>query len=106
MLLYWSMTQFSVAVPLLGGQLTNLMDRVITGEKEPFIETSIYPAAGKMISALSKATNQQFGKAAADFGQAMGYFIGAPVSGVKDIIRAAEADGFGDVIGKLAGRRE
>lgn len=105
-MLYWSMTQFSDAAPLFGSQLSTVLEKLVTGDQTPFFETSLYPAAGKLFTGVSKATSGEFGKAALDFGQAIGYAIGAPVSGVKDVIRAAQADGAGDIIGKLAGRRE
>jgi hypothetical protein len=105
-LLYWSMTQFSDAVPLVGGLVTNALERGITGEKTPPFQSSIYPAVGELFQGINQMTSGNFAKAAEDFGSAVGYFIGAPVSGVKEVIRAATADGMGDAIGKLAGRRD
>lgn len=108
-MLYWSMTQFSDAVPLLGSSLSTVVKRAVTGEQEPFFASSIYPAASTLLSGFGKLTDKKFASALKDFGYSAGYFVGAPVSGVKEGIRAAEELKEGSLagaLGRLAGRRD
>ncbi|MBO7731671.1 MAG: hypothetical protein J6S67_03945 [Methanobrevibacter sp.] len=112
-LIFYSTTQFTDAIPMIGSDITNMMDQVITG-KRGFASsgTDMTPSATKIMSALTKATNGDFKKAAGLTAEGIGLFLGAPVSGVKEInkllgkpLSEGEIDikkGVGDVYG-LAG---
>lgn len=88
--LYWSMTQFTDSVPLLGSQFSDLVDSVVTGRKARPFSQSIYPGAEKIISGVQKVTQGEWGKAAQNFMDGIGYTIGAPVSSKNEIKRAIE----------------
>lgn len=85
-LIYYSTTQFTDAIPMIGSELTNVMDKVITGKRAYSQSgTDMTPSATKLLSALQKVTNGDFKKAAALTAEGIGLGLGAPVSGVKEI---------------------
>ena len=87
-LIFYSTTQFTDAVPIFGSEITNLMDQMITG-KRGFASsgTDMTPTATKFMSALMKAKKGDFKKSAALFSEAVGLYLGAPVSGTKEIYK-------------------
>ena len=109
-LIFYSTTQFTDAIPMIGSDITNSMDQIITG-KRGFMNsgTDMTPSATKMMSALQKATQGDWKKAATLTAEGIGLFLGAPVSGIKEINKLLgkpldEGDvdllrGLGDVYG-------
>ena len=109
-LIFYSTTQFTDAVPMIGSELTNTMDQVITG-KRGFMQsgTDMTPSATKMLAVFTNATKGNWKKAATLTAEAIGMGLGAPVSGIKEINKLLgkpldEGDinllrGLGDVYG-------
>ena len=87
-LIFYSTTQFTDAIPMIGSDITNMMDQVITG-KRGFASsgTDMTPSATKVMSALQKATSGDFKKSAALMAEGIGLGLGAPVSGTKEIYK-------------------
>ena len=85
-LIFYSTTQFTDAIPMIGSDITNSMDQIITG-KRGFMNsgTDMTPSATKIMSAFQKATKGDWKKAAALSAEGIGLFMGAPVSGTKEI---------------------
>ena len=85
-LIFYSTTQFTDAIPMIGSDITNSMDQIITG-KRGFMNsgTDMTPSATKIMSAFQKATQGDWKKAAALSAEGIGLFMGAPVSGTKEI---------------------
>jgi hypothetical protein len=85
-LIYYSTTQFTDAIPIMGSEITNAMDKVITGKRAYSQSgTDMTPSATKLLNALQKATSGDWNKAASLTAEGIGLFMGAPVSGVKEI---------------------
>ena len=85
-LIYYSTTQFTDAIPIMGSEITNVVDKMITGRRAYSQSgTDMTPSATKLLNALQKATNGDFKKAASLTAEGIGIFMGAPVSGVKEI---------------------
>ena len=85
-LIYYSTTQFTDAVPMIGSDFTNAMDMLITGKRGFYSTgTDMTPSATKIIAAFNKARNGNWQKAAALTAEGIGLFMGAPVSGIKEI---------------------
>lgn len=85
-LIYYSTTQFTDAIPIMGSEITNAMDKVITGSRAYSQSgTDMTPSATKLLNALQKATSGDWQKAASLTAEGIGLFMGAPVSGVKEI---------------------
>ena len=112
-LIYYATTQFTDAIPIIGSEITNTMDQLITGKRGFYSTgTDMTPSATKLLAALNKARNGNWQKAAALTAEGIGLFMGAPVSGIKEINKLLgkpleEGDvnllrGIGDVYG-LAG---
>jgi len=84
--MYWSMSQAFDSVPLVGGMISATARQAITGEKQQFYASSVFPAAEELISAAGKTSQGEWDKAAKDFAEGLGYGIGLPVSGTKEAI--------------------
>ena len=85
-LIYYSTTQFTDAIPIMGSEITNAMDKIITGSRAYSQSgTDMTPSATKLLNALQKATSGDWQKAASLTAEGIGLFMGAPVSGVKEI---------------------
>ena len=85
-LIYYSTTQFTDAIPIMGSEITNTMDQLITGKRGFYGSvTDMTPSATKLLSALQKAQSGNWEKAAALTAEGIGLFMGAPVSGIKEI---------------------
>lgn len=87
-LIYYSATQFTDAVPILGSEITNVMDKVITG-KRAYAQsgTDMTPSATKLLTALQNTTSGNWKKAAELTAEGIGLYLGAPVSGTKEIYK-------------------
>ena len=85
-LVFYATTQFTDAVPMLGSDFTNIMDQVITG-KRGFMNsgTDMTPTASKLFSAFTSAGKGNWQKAASITAEGIGLYLGAPVSGTKEI---------------------
>jgi hypothetical protein len=85
-LIYYSTTQFTDAIPIMGSEITNTMDQLITG-KRGFASsgTDMTPSATKLLSVLTTAKKGNWQKAAELTAEGIGLYLGAPVSGTKEI---------------------
>ena len=85
-LIFYSTTQFTDAIPMIGSEVTNTMDQIITG-KRGFMQsgTDMTPSATKLLSVLTNASKGNWEKAATLSAEAIGMAAGAPVSGIKEI---------------------
>ena len=85
-LIYYSTTQFTDSIPIMGSEITNTMDQLITG-KRGFASsgTDMTPSATKLLSVLTTAKKGNWEKAASLTAEGIGLYLGAPVSGAKEI---------------------
>ena len=87
-LIYYSTTQFTDAIPMIGSEITNTMDQLITGKRGYSNSgTDMTPSATKLLSAMQKVTTGDFKKAAELVSEGIGLYMGAPVSGTKEIYK-------------------
>ena len=85
-LIYYSTTQFTDAIPMIGGDITNMTDQLITGKRGFYSSgTDMTPSASKLMAAMNKVRKGDWKKAATLTAEGIGLFMGAPVSGVKEI---------------------
>jgi hypothetical protein len=70
----------------MGSEITNTMDQLITG-KRGFASsgTDMTPSATKLLSVLTNAKKGNWQKAAELTAEGIGLYLGAPVSGAKEI---------------------
>jgi GGDEF domain-containing protein len=92
-LLYYSTTQFTDSVPLVGDMVTNLAQKAITGKKEQLFGDDMFPAVSKVLQAGQAATSGDWDRTLQRFGEGIGYGIGAPVSGIKEAGRVIGFNG-------------
>lgn len=84
--IYYATTQFTDAVPMIGSELTNTMDKLITG-KQQFMNTGtdMTPTASKFFAILTNAKKGNWQKAAEMTAEGFAMSLGLPVSGAKEI---------------------
>ena len=108
-LLYNALTQFTDSVPVIGSLVNSTSEQVITGKSKYWGSSGIFPSIEKALTGTSDLANairednpdkqkQKFIKAAQKFTEAVGIGLGLPVSGTKELLRAA---GIGDGDGKI-----
>jgi len=85
-LIYYSTTQFTDSIPIMGSEITNTMDQLITGKRGFYGSgTDMTPSATKLLSVLTTAKKGNWEKAAELTAEGIGLYLGAPVSGAKEI---------------------
>jgi hypothetical protein len=97
--LYWSTTQFSEAVMIFGNEVDNIWRSLITGEKPSYFSSTMFPAASSFFAGVVDITQENWDRALKNLSSGFGYFTGAPVSGIRQIFRAAE-EGPGAFLGR------
>jgi hypothetical protein len=120
-LLYNSLTQFTDAVPIIGDGVTNLAEKAITGKASFRGQQNILPVVQKALGGMENAAGilretdpekrgKKIAKAAAALSEAFGIAFGLPVSGVKELGRAAGVGGDNEKLllypESLLGRRK
>ena len=120
-LLYNALSQGLESVPVIGSMVSNYSEKILTGKTGFYGASSIFPSIEKALTGttdLSMAIREKdpdkqqkrYLRAAGRFTEAIGIGLGLPVSGVKELLRAA---GIGDGDGEfelhleaLLGRRK
>ena len=108
---YYATTQFTDAVPVIGGAITSLNSKIIGGNKG--IHSSgqdLFPMLTKAFEGTQAISAGKWSKAVWKWGEAAGLATGLPVSGTKELLNVVD---IGDNDGKLefkpqtfAGRRD
>jgi hypothetical protein len=83
---YYSMTQFSDSVPIIGQEISGLAKRVITGDNRIPFGKEILPTFGAASKGFEDITQGKLIDAAGNFGEAIGLTLGLPVLAVKETI--------------------
>jgi hypothetical protein len=108
-ILFYSFTQFTDAVPVIGDEVTKQLERLITGKTSYTGQNNFLPVvqkafggAGNIAGALweedPEKKRKRYIRAVQNMGEAAGIAFGLPVSGAKELGRAA---GIGDGDGEL-----
>jgi predicted nucleic acid-binding Zn-ribbon protein len=105
--IYYATSQFFESVPIIGNAVSALAEFAITGERPRLYQASMLPAADELINAAKNITSGDWDKAASH--AVSGAFLGTglPLSGIKELGRAAgigDDDGFNPEA--LLGRRK
>lgn len=92
--MYYSTTQFTDAIPVIGSLVTNLDNKLITGDKG-FTSSSedLIPMFTKVVKGTESLSKGSWDKALKNYAEAAGLYTGLPVSGTKELLRIA---GIGD----------
>lgn len=85
-LLYYSTTQFSESMPVIGQAVSNLSKQVITGEKQFSNGNDIFPMFTKIGQGTQFAIQGNWQKSAKNFAEGLGLATGLPVSGTKELL--------------------
>lgn len=104
--IYYSLTQFTDAVPLINGDIDSISRKIITGKRAYTSGRSLFSAFEKMKEGTLAVSDGQVKKAAQKYAEAAGLTLGLPTSGTKEALYAAEQVFTGDIPSALWGRRE
>lgn len=89
---FWSMTQATDSLPLIGQDATRLLNRVITGQKEPQFPDTALPGVSKMIEGMYKLTDGDIERGLQQFAIGSGMILGIPTSGFTEVGRFIAGD--------------
>ena len=88
-LIFDSTTQFTDAVPLIGAAVTSASEKAITGEGMYRNSVDLFPTLTKAVQGTLSAVNGDWTKAFEKYAETVGMYLGAPISGTKEIMEAA-----------------
>ena len=85
-LIFYSTTQFTDAIPVIGSYVTKTTEQLITGETPYSTNNDLFPLLTKYRQGTQQAIKGNWDKAAGKYAEALGLTFGAPVSGVKELL--------------------
>ncbi|MBQ5848544.1 MAG: hypothetical protein IIW49_06475 [Treponema sp.] len=85
-LIFYSTTQFTDAIPVIGSYVTRTTEQLITGETPYSTNNDLFPLLTKYRQGTQQAIKGNWDKAAGKYVEALGLTFGAPVSGVKELL--------------------
>ncbi len=90
---YWFLTQGIESAPVFGSDISMILQRAITGEKDYYGNgTDMFPGITKIFTGIEDiiASDKPFTEGVWKVAEGAGIFAGAPVSGWKNLKRVAE----------------
>ena len=99
---YWMMTQGIESFPVFGSDISGMLQRAITGEKDFYGSgTDMFPGITKLFSGVESiiASDKPFLDGAKKVAEGAGVLAGVPTSGIKSILRI-RAEGLGALLGR------
>ncbi len=97
--IYWSFTQFTGSVPIIGNIVDEFSKSAITGDKPQIYSNDLFPAISKLMDGLIDISQLDFEKALKHLAEGFGLYTGAPVSGMKQIVKMTK-QGPGALLGR------
>jgi hypothetical protein len=88
--IYWSFTQGTGSVPLIGDQVDEVVKSLVTGDKPVFFADDFFPGMSKVLKGVGNLTQGEFIKALENLGKGAGYMAGVPVSGIQQAVDAVK----------------
>ena len=85
-LIFYSTTQFTDAIPVIGSYVTKTTEQLITGETPYSTNNDLFPLLTKYRQGTQQAIKGNWDKAAGKYAEALGLTFGAPVSGIKELL--------------------
>ena len=90
---YWFLTQGVESAPVFGSDISMILQRAMTGERDYYGNgTDMFPGITKIFSGIEDivASDKPFMEGLKDIAYGVGIFTGAPVSGLKNLKKLAE----------------
>jgi hypothetical protein len=99
-LVYWSFTQFTDSVPLIGDVVDQLAKTAITGEKPHYYQINLYPAMETLMQSPTLLSEGEYKKAFEKLLEGLALFTGLPVSGAKELKHMVTDTGAEALLGR------
>lgn len=99
-LVYWSTTQFTASVPLVGKYADALSESLITGDDPYLFQDNIMPAFSSLAEGAIEFSQQDYDRALRNLSDGFAKFVGLPASGVKEVFEAFGDSGPGAFLGR------
>jgi hypothetical protein len=99
-MIYYSFTQFTDSVPLIGSLVNNVAESLITGDKPYVYPSSFYPATTELMKGVIDLTQANWESAVKNLSEGFGYATGLPVSGTKQVFKAFD-EGAEALLGRI-----
>ena len=77
---YFALTQFMDSVPWIGSMVNETLQHVITGERDYYGTSSLFPAAQELLQTLDSFSSGNFAKGFEKLGKGIGLVTGVPTS--------------------------
>ena len=90
--IYWSFTQATASVPLVGDVVDNLVESAVTGDKPHVFSDEFFPGISKLFKGAVYLTQADIEKGLKNLAEGGGYITGLPVSGYKQLKKAITED--------------
>ena len=90
---YWFLTQGVESTPIFGSDISTMLQKAITGDKDYYgAGTDMFPGITKLLSGLESiiASDKPFIDGTWKVAEGAGIFAGAPVSGIKNLLKTAK----------------
>lgn len=84
--------QYTATIPIVGSLISGTLEGYASG-------FNIYPAVGKIATAVRAASREEYEKAVAAAAEGMAFALGLPITGPKRVIRAVEEQYIGALLG-------
>jgi hypothetical protein len=98
-ILFYSFTQATESFPLIGSEITRVMKRAVTGQKESLLPSTELPGISNVMDGFYRLSGGEIDKALVEFATGGGMIFGVPVNGAREAYRAATGDP-GAIFGK------
>ena len=99
-IVYWMLTQPIESIPLIGSELSGIIQNVLTGEQDFYGSgTTLLPVVSKLFNGTRKVFEGNV-EGLFDVGESAGLLTGLPVSGAKQLYRAIAEGNPGVLLGR------
>ena len=98
--LYWSTTQFTGSIPLIGDMIDANIEGMVKEETPYYFNDDMLPALNNILRGTGDLTQGKYEKAMRKIGKGIGLGLGLPVSGTKELEEVFTSEGLGAFIGR------
>lgn len=96
-ILYFSTSQVVGSVPLVSDIFDTAVQYILTGEKKQVFSDSLFPGLTSIRKAVTSDTME---KAVKNLAEGVGMYMGLPISGAKQVVKAVQDKSVDPLLGR------